>query len=147
MQRDLDFQTVGDARRELAKLQRGYTSRGNWDLAQTCDHLTWFIEGSLDGHQFKVPWLLKFLFGRMVLKRILSRRKMKSGAFTPQKVLPAPGREAGPSVARLQQALERLEKHDGEFHESPFFGPMTPDQCRELHLIHCAHHFGYLEPQ
>lgn len=148
MQRELEFPNISAVVKELDRLHRGgYTKNGNWDLAQICNHCAFFIEGSLDGHQFKVPWLFKVLFGRMVLKRILSQRKMKSGVFTPQKPVPEPGGDEEAAVARLRKALERLEKHAGELHDSPFFGHLTPEQWRDLHLIHCAHHLAYLQPK
>lgn len=132
----------------LAKLdrlhQRGWEKRGQWDLAQTCNHLTYFIEGSLDGHTYRVPWLLKVLFGRLVLRRILNQRRMKAGVPTPQKPLPEPSGDEVAAVARLKQAIARLQAHHGELHDSPFFGHLTPEQWRELHLIHCNHHLSYL---
>ena len=33
-----------------------------------------------------------------------------------------------------------------EVHPSPFFGRLTPDQWRQLHLIHTAHHLSFLVP-
>jgi hypothetical protein len=43
--------------------------------------------------------------------------------------------------------MDRLRTHQGEMHASPFFGYLTPQQWRDLHLIHCAHHLGYLIPK
>src|SRR5438552_15722246 len=104
--RQLAFQDFGEVKKELERLRRGGHERaGNWDLAQTCDHLAYFIEGSLDGHPYRVPWLFKVLFGRLVLRRILSQRQMRAGAPTPQKPLPAPGGDPDAAVARLERAL------------------------------------------
>src|SRR5439155_19401952 len=119
--------------------REGYEKLGQWDLAQVCDHLTYFIQGSLDGYTFRVPWLLKFLFGRFMLRRILKHRWMKSGIPTPQKPLPPAGGDEAAAVARFKQMIERLQAHQGELQPSPFFGYLTPQQWRELHLIHCAH--------
>ena len=145
--RELHFADFAAVRAELDRLARGYDQAGNWDLAQACDHLNFFITGSLNGHRFKVPWLFKVLFGRLVLRRILSGRKMKTGVFTPQKPLPESGGDATAAVANLKATLARFEQHQGEFHDSPFFGHLTPDQWRDLHLIHCAHHLGFLLPR
>src|SRR5262245_16906359 len=112
-----------------------------------CDHLAYFMQGSLDGFTFRVPWLLKFLFGRMALRRILKERRMKADVPTPQKPLPAPGGDETAAVERLKQQMERLRNHQGELHASPFFGYLTPEEWRELHLIHCAHHLGNLSPK
>ena len=125
----------------------GYDKAGAWDLAQICDHLDYFMTGSLDGHQFKVPWILKALFGRLVLHRILTNRKMKRGVFTPQKPLPESGGDPAVAVDNLKNTIARFEAHTGEFIDSPFFGHLTPDQWRDLHLIHAGHHLGYLIPK
>src|SRR6478752_7612958 len=116
--RSLEFADFGAVHDDLDRLsQRGYQKAGSWDLAQTCDHLAYFIEGSLDGHTYRVPWLFKVLFGRMVLRRILSQRRMKTGVPTPQKPLPAPGGDEAAAVARLKQVLELVRDHPGEFHD------------------------------
>lgn len=147
-QRTLEFKDGAEVVAELDRLQRGgYVPRGTWDLFQACDHLAYFVEGSLDGHQFKTPWLLKVLFGRFVLRRILKSGKMKAGVPTPQKPLPAAGGDVAAAVARLTNALDRVFTHQGELHASPFFGYLTPAEWRRLHLIHCAHHLSFLEPK
>jgi Protein of unknown function (DUF1569) len=146
--RTLDFRDFSSVAAELDRLHKGgYDKSGSWDLAQTCDHLRYFIEGSLDGHPYKVPWLLKMLFGRYVLKRILKLRRMRPNGPTPQKPLPAPGGDEAAAVSALKQALQRLETHPGEMHDSPFFGHLTPQQWRDLHMIHCAHHLAFLLPK
>jgi hypothetical protein len=147
-QRQLDFRNFDEVLAELDRLhQGGYQKLGQWDLAQNCDHLTYFIESSLDGASYRVPWLFKVLFGRLVLRRILKKRRMKANVPTPQKPLPPPGVDESAAVARLKRAIERLRAHQGELHDSPFFGHLTPEEWRELHLIHCAHHLGYLAPK
>ncbi len=147
-QRPLDFKTFAEVRSELDRLhQSGYEKLGQWDLAQVCDHLAFFIRGSLDGFTFRVPWLFKVLFGKMVLRRILTQRRMKPGVFTPQKPLPSSGGDEAAAVARLKGLLDRLEGLSGELHPSPFFGRLTPDEWRQMHLIHAGHHLSFLSPK
>ena len=124
-QRHLDFKTIAEARSELDRLhQGGYEKLGQWDLAQVCDHLAFFIRGSLEGFTFKVPWLFKVLFGKMVLRRTLSQGRMKVGVFTPQKPLPSPGgdeaaaeegqKEIVPAVAAVHAGVGQAEGQPGE---------------------------------
>jgi hypothetical protein len=68
---------------------------------------------------------------------------MKRGVFTPQKPLPEPGGDESAAIANLKDTLARFESHRGGFHDSPFFGHLTPEQWRDLHLIHCAHHLAF----
>jgi hypothetical protein len=147
-QRQLQFKDFAEVCAEVDRLHReGHDKLGQWDLAQVCDHLTYFVQASLDGATFRVPWLVKVLFGRLVLRRILKEGRMKEGAPTPQKPLPTAGGDEAAAVARFKQVIERFQAHQGEFHASPFFGYLTPEQWRELHLIHCAHHLGFLSPK
>src|SRR5438094_913126 len=121
--RTLNFKDFDDALAELDRLYAGgYEKCGQWDLAQTCDHLTYFILGSLDGASYRVPWLLKVLFGRMALGRILKQRRMKANMPSPQKPLPEAGGDEAAAVARFRQVVQRFAGHQGEFHASPFFG-------------------------
>ncbi len=146
--RQLTFPDFADVRAEVDRLHAdGYEKLGQWDLAQVCDHLTYFVQGSLDGFTFRVPWLLKVLLGRLVLWRILKQGRMKAGVYTPQKPLPAAGGDETAAVARFKQVLERFQAHQGQLHDSPFFGHLTPRQWQDLHLIHCGHHLGYLLPK
>jgi hypothetical protein len=147
-QRELHFTDFAQVDAEVSRLHRGgYEKLGQWDLGQVCDHLCFFVNGSLDGFTFKVPWIFKALFGRMVLRRILGQGKMKAGIPTPQKPPPAAGGDEAAAVARFQQAIGQFQAHRGELQPSPFFGALTPDQWRTLHLIHCAHHLGFLAPE
>jgi hypothetical protein len=147
-QRELRFHDFPSVLQEVDQLQHhGYDKLGTWDLAQVCDHLTYFVQGSLDGHSFKVPWLIKVLLGRFVLRRILKQQRMKAGVFTPQKPLPAPGQDESAAVARFREMILRFDGHRGELHASPFFGTLSPQEWRALHLIHCAHHLSFLQPK
>jgi hypothetical protein len=146
--RDLELNDYSAVHAELDRLHRvGYDKAGTWDLAQVCDHLRFFVDQSLDGATFRVPWLIKVLFGRMVLRRILKTRKMRAGITTPQDPLPAPGGDEAGAIACFKAALARFEAHQGELHASPFFGYLRPQQWRDLHLIHCNHHLAYLIPK
>ena len=147
-QRVLELKDFAEVSAEVDRLyDGGYTRLGQWDLAQICDHLSYFIEGSLEGFNFRVPWLLKFFFGGMTLRKILKKRRFKPNTPTPQKPLPEPGGDDAAAVIRFKAMLTRLQAHTKEFHDSPFFGHLSPDQWREMHLIHCNHHLAYLSPK
>jgi hypothetical protein len=146
--RDLTFVTFHEVMAEVDRLHaKGYDRAGNWDLAQVLDHLCYFMNGALDGFQFKVPWLIKTLFGKMALNATLKSKRMKRGVFTPQKPLPVSGPDEKEAVARFKMTLERFTAHQGEYHPSPFFGKLSREQVHALNLIHCGHHLGFLLPR
>ncbi len=138
--RELSFATKEQVFADLDRLlANGYQQTGKWDLSQACQHCAYFINGALDGHQFTVPWLLRFLFGRMVLKRMLSTGKMRSGVPSPQKPPPQQGDDRA-EAEKLKHSLDRLFNAPGKLHDSPFFGHLTDEEWRRLMLLHCAHH-------
>ena len=144
--RHLEFSDIDQIVIEIDRLHHnGSRATGKWNLAQICDHLNYFIAGSLDGYTFKVPWIIRVLFAKPALRHILTTKKMKTGAPTPQKPLPSADTNEAVAVARLKATLERWKAHTGPLHPSPFFGPLTGEQYRILHLTHCAHHLAHLE--
>ena len=146
--RELSFQNFDEVKAEVNRLHtQGHDRAGKWDLAQVLDHLGYFMKGAVEGYQFKVPWILKAMLGRIVLKRILTQKRMKRAVYTPQKPLPAPGANEAPAVARFLETLQQFANYQGEYVPSPFFGKLTRAECQELNLIHCRHHLGYLIPR
>lgn len=146
--RDLELKNFDEVLAEAERLHfKGYERAGKWDLAQILDHLTYFMKGGMDGYDFKVSWIIKALFGKMVLKRILTSKKMKRGVFTPQKPLPAAGGDEAAALTRFRDMLKRFVNHQGEYLPSPFFGQVNRHDCQEINLIHCRHHLGYLIPK
>ncbi len=81
-----------------------------------------------------------------VFNRIMKTGAMKANVPTPQKPLPEPGGDETAAVERLTGLIERLKKTTGELHASPFFGRLTNEEWRRLHLIHSSHHLGYSLP-
>ena len=127
-------------------LEQGYASAGNWNLAQTCDHLAYFMEASLDGFSFQVPWLIRYFLGGPMKRRILQTGRMPR-VRSPQKVPAAEDLNESQTVQRFRTAIDRLQQPVSRLHDSPFFGPLTPDEWRRLHTIHAAHHFSFLIPK
>lgn len=50
------------------------------------------------------------------------------------------------AIAGLEAAVRQFADHQGEYLPSPVFGKMSREEARQLHLIHAAHHFGFLIP-
>lgn len=146
--RELRFDTIDQVRLEVEQLRRaGYERAGQWDLAQACDHLAYLMEGSLDGFTIQVAWLIRARFGWAVLHRILPQKKTKPGVPAPQENIAPPNSAEAAAVERFCQVVRRFEAQQGDDHASPLFGYLTRGPWRELHLIHGAHHLGFLRPR
>jgi len=145
--RRLEFRDFDQVRADVDRLRQfGYHPLGRWDLAQICDHLAYFVQASLDGAEYRIPWWVRYFFGRAILNRLL-QRGFKPGMRTPQNPLPAPGGDEYLAVRRLDESLTQFERHAGPFAPSPLFGELTADEWRRLHLLHAAHHLAFLQPR
>src|SRR5215207_1062175 len=106
--RKLKFKMFDEVIAEVNRLHlQGYTKVGQWDLAQVLDHLAYFMESYVDAPKFEVPWVVKKLFGRMVLRRTLKAQSMPRGKYTPHKDLPPPGGDQDAAVRRFRDMVRR----------------------------------------
>ena len=131
LRRPLEFRTFDEALAEVDQLLAGpYERRGNWDLSQACDHLADTFEGSMRGFDFGAPWVIRGLIGKLA-----------------QRLNPQPGKDPAQSGTRLREKVREFEASRGPLAAHPFFGRVSVDQWRQIHLFHMAHHLGFLVPQ
>jgi hypothetical protein len=144
--RELKLTGLDELMAEVARLHSGgYEKAGNWDLAQVCDHLAYFVRGSLEGFGDKVPWFVRMFVGRRLLKKLLRGEPIRAGYPIPDKMVPKAGGDEGEAATQLQALLERL-KTQTEVYPSPFFGTLSKAQWLKLHTLHCNHHLSFLVP-
>jgi hypothetical protein len=143
--RPLDLRTVDEAIAELDRLHRaGSTPAGNWSLAQTCNHLSNFVRGSLEGFSVpRAPWYMRMI-APLLVWWMLKKRRMPEGVNIPSQLRPHDDKDEAAEVAQLQNLLRRFREHRGPLHPSPFAGALSHDTWLNLHLIHCAHHLSFL---
>lgn len=145
--RDLKFETIDRVMPDVDRLIEGYTTVGKWSLGQVCNHLSGDLAGSIDGIDVKVPWLVRKLFGRLVLNRVLKTGVIPEGRKVPEAFLPKPGLDDRAEVEALRAALRMFAGHTGPIARHPFFGQLTRAQAERLHCIHCAHHLSFVVPK
>lgn len=152
--RPLHFDGFDDVMRDVYSLKdNGYTSNGNWTLAQTCGHVADWMTYPMDGFP-KAPffmrplfWLMKVTVGPGMKRKILAEG-FKGGMPTAPQSVPEPDALSdAEGVQRLQEAIERVNNHTGELIPSPLFGPMDKETLVKVSLLHAEHHLGYLEPK
>ena len=145
--RKLELSKLDDIIAEVERLQSGgYEKAGNWDLQQICDHLSYFVRGSLEGFADKVPWFVRMFVGKPLLKKLLRGEPVKPGFPIPEELVPKPGGEEGEAIKQLQELQERF-KTATVLQPSPFFGKLTKEQGQKMHILHCEHHLSFLVPR
>jgi hypothetical protein len=145
--RNLDFQDFESVAADIDRLKKnGYAKVGQWELCQTCDHLATVMRMSLEGFPFKGAWYIRLL-APMIKGRFFKTRRMTEGFQAPAVLIPATGKSEDAAIGSCKDLLQRVKTHEGEFHPNPFFGKLSPDEWRQLHLIHAAHHLSFLIPK
>jgi hypothetical protein len=142
--RRLKFADVDAVAAEVGRLRKGYTRAGNWSLPQACRHLQWAMQYSMKpAPERKNVETTRFQW--VLLKIILASGKIPAGVQTPERIVPT---EDTPEAAidEFLAALEELKNFTGEFSPHPLLGPIKRRDYVRLHLIHCAHHLGFLSP-
>ncbi len=152
--RKLHFETLSEVLRDVESLLAGgYESLGRWDLSQTCQHLADWMQFPLDGFPSQpapirgLLWLLRHTIGRRQFQQILATGRMPAGGPTLRETVHAPCGGNSAAVDPLRHAIARFDAHTGPLHPSPVFGTMDHGQCRQLQMIHCAHHLSFLRPR
>ena len=143
VRRKLKFADTDAVAAEVRRLRSGYRKIGEWSLPQACWHLETAIRLSMQPHPQKD---FKAGLGRKVLLlAILIIGRIPAGAHAADIVTPA--KEVPESaIDDFVGVLEKLKDFTGEFAPNPMFGRLTHGQYVRLHLIHCAHHLGFLVP-
>jgi hypothetical protein len=101
---------------------------------------------SLDGFPSLMPWPVRVLARGFALQKVLRHEPFRRTAAAPAYLLPPDSNDDRAGIERLRAAVERLKSHAGEMQPSPVFGPLSPEEWREVHLWHCEHHFSFLRP-
>ncbi len=146
--RELDYkdfdQLIADAKRLH---EHGYDKAGRWDLSQTCEHLSFAMNQSLDGYTFKGPWFLRKVLVPLFVKRSFYKsRKIQAGLPAPDGSVFDPIDESQ-AVQAFLNTTQRVKQTQQWPHLHPIFEKLTNDQWRQFHLIHAAHHFSFLIPK
>ncbi len=148
--RELSFATYEELLADIQRLQReGYRSLGAWNLGQMARHLSYYVRGTLEGFPFRLPWVVRKLIGRPLLKRMLRGQPRRGGGRTIPASRPPADVDERAAVAELCALVARLSSttEAQQLHASPLFGRLTIEQWRRLHLLHAAHHLSFLIPK
>ena len=146
--RRLEFHNFDEVTKEAESLLTcKYEKAGTWDLSQVCNHLADALTvttttGVRPMVSLPVRWYIKWRY----LDKVLKSKRLPSGVKAPEGLCDPPSGDPTEAVQRLRQAVTMAKAHRGEYKPHPYFGYLSPEQARQFHLIHCAHHFSYLIP-
>jgi uncharacterized protein DUF1569 len=147
--RTLKFTTLEDIAADVEHLVSAdkVTALGNWTIGEALAHLANSFNMSIDGAQFRAPWLFR-TFGPM-FKNYYLTHPMKAGLKLPkdaarQLTVPPPiSRDEG--VAKFRSAMRR-QQTIADREPSPIFGPMSRDEWDRLHMRHAELHLSFFVP-
>jgi hypothetical protein len=141
--RRLHFADTNAVAEEVGRLRAGYSQAGNWSLPQVCWHLTRAIRFSMRPGPYEpvrgglIRWLM--------VRAVLITERIPAGAYAPERI--TPGKDVGDAaIDEFLTTLEELKDYRVEFAPHPRLGNLSHRGFFKLHLIHCAHHLGFLMP-
>ncbi|MBI1247844.1 DUF1569 domain-containing protein [bacterium] len=147
--RELHLETFEDVLKEARSLSRvGYHRVAKWSLGQICDHVSMFMNASLDGFP-PAPFYASLIrpFARMMyLSKMLRNERMPAKLPTLKTLTPDEWAADDVAMPRLEAAIARVQDPNAQFVASPIFGELTDEQWRKVHLWHCQHHLEFLIP-
>jgi len=152
--RTLRFHTLHEILRDVEQIGavtsetgESICADGNWTPAQIVEHVTFFIDGAIDGFTFTAPLPIRVL-ARPFKKRILTK-PMKPGIKLPARmsvVLPDPETTWDDAVSALRDAVARIDCGERMMQPSPLLGEMTHEDWVNLHCRHAEMHFSFMHP-
>lgn len=146
--RELDFKTFDAMADDADRLRSaGYTRAAVWDLPRVCDHLTRYMRMSLTSFPSHAPWYRRLFERHVTLPMMLARRTMADRRAALASVQPLQPAQEPEAVAAFRAICNDVRDFHGEFAAHPSFGRLSPDDWRQVHLIHGAHHLGFLVPK
>lgn len=130
-----------------AAVARNATTTGNWTLGQILDHIAIAMDSTIDGFGFTAPWPIRIV-GRYVLKKRMLQNGMPAGfrlrgEGAKRLVPPQTSSEAG--LEHLRRSIARLHSETRRA-PHPAFGPLSLEECDQLHLRHAELHMSFIAP-
>ena len=121
--RVLRFATYEEVIADIDGLERGgYERTGAWSLGQVCVHLSYYMRGSLEGYPKMLPWVVRKLIGRALLRRVLRKGEMRAGGGTIPDSVPPGDVDEQRATAEAKDLLGRLARMTDPPHPSPTRG-------------------------
>ena len=146
--RALTYASLDAVMPDVDRLILGYDKAGQWTLGQICSHLSKALTLTVDGTPVRVSWLKRMVLGRLARWHVFRTGTMPAGIKVPSpKLVPPAEADDRAEVEALRAAIRVFLGEVGPFVSHPLFGPMSVEEWRRFHGIHCAHHLSFLVPR
>ena len=146
--RALTYASLDAVMPDVDRLLLGYGKAGQWTLGQISNHLSKALTLTVEGAPVKVSWLKRMVLGPLAKWHVFRTGTMPSGIKIPSpKLVPPAEADDRAEVEALRAAIRMFLGEAGPLVPHPLFGPMSVDEWRRFHCIHCAHHLSFLVPR
>ena len=147
--RTLSYQSYDDLLADAEQLAGGeVTMVGNWSLGQSCKHLAEALNASIDGTDFKMPWIMKTM-ARLLMKNKMLNNTLSPGFKIPEsdkaKFEPSPTITTEEGLDALRAAIERC-KSEEKRAPHPAFGQLSREDYDKFNQRHAELHMSFAVP-
>lgn len=120
---------------------------GAWTPGQIVQHVCETMTRSIDGFEFKVPFMVRLMRPIIRMKMLNSGKPIPAGiklTGNSQVMIPPESITLTEAIANLRAEIQRAEKQKMT-KPSPVFGKMTHKDWTNLHLRHAELHFSFIQ--
>ena len=143
--RTLHFNSLDDVMPDVERLLQGYTTVGNWSLAQICHHLSTVMRRVVDlpasTHVDPSQWAPEER-----KREVLESGLIPEGLPAPPEIVPTGEFNEREEAESLRAAIAHYKASNGPVIPHRIFGPLTKAEWDRIQCIHCAHHLSFAVP-
>jgi hypothetical protein len=143
--RTLQFRSLDEVMPDVERLLKGYSTVGNWSLAQICRHLATVMRRVVD-LPASTPHDPSKWVGEERKRQVIESGLLQEGLPAPPEILPSGTLDAREEADGLRQAIAHYKVSPGPVIPHRLFGPLTKEEWDRLQLIHLAHHLSFAVP-
>ncbi len=146
--RAVHYDSLQDLLEDAEQLGKGEVrALGNRSFVQILQHLTFAMNGSIDGSNLQIPWPIRKI-ARLLRKRILAKGLTPGFKLSPDNDARAWSDSAIGAPAALEEVRQALRRLQTESKRSPHpaMGELTSEEWNTFHLRHAELHMSFVVP-
>lgn len=124
----------------------GHRTVGEWSLGRICNHLASAIQWSVEGSPVLLPWPIRFWLGPVAKRWTFKHERLPFRIKLPAKMVPKENVDDRAEAEALRATIAYYLAHPSKRAIHPIFGRLSHEEWDRLHLLHSAHHLGFVLP-